>query len=531
MVLDHVENFVSSDADADIATGDTSISVADASVYPDPASVGSYNVVVDDSEVVRLTALDTGTNTLTVTRAQEGTTAQAFTSPVPIELNATRKVFRDTDSALDSVAAYSGTPPTADNLTSQLGTSSNRQDVYAGAIDAQSALIDVIGQSYRSGNTVYYDADNRGPYTDVANAAADVPDGGTLKLVRGYSVDSEGVLQLSRPISIDGMSFSQIDGTEYGTVIDNTTNVTDSPPIQIDASATAGERAVTLSNFHVKHHGPTSFGVEILGSYQNTIRNVEVECDGSGYGGFHLGEGTFSTSLHTCKSIEATDYGFLIDGGGSNFEFYDCIGTGSASGGATALETRQQGTSIFGGVMQAEDGTGIRFKNDETYTPSGGLVVGTYAEIQTANVIDIDSSVSNPFTNVRVFFPRFRLDTGAAGVQNGVRFGNCRDCSVHYPMMANYIAGGQMANWTADSQDCAIHLTPSSRFAPYTVDAGATRPSVVYPYNMTDAQVSQVVTDSNISIHVPYNQSQDSPVNWNGSNWMTAASAYSSYSP
>jgi hypothetical protein len=44
--------------------------------------------------------------------------------------------FDAVDAALESMASYSG--GTADHLTAQLGTSSNRQDVFGGAIDGQS---------------------------------------------------------------------------------------------------------------------------------------------------------------------------------------------------------------------------------------------------------------------------------------------------------------------------------------------------------------------------------------------------------
>ena len=107
MVLDAVLNFVRGTADAAIASGDSTISVADASIFPDPATDGEFNVVIwnasnfprpdqdGDAEIVRVTARDTGTNELTVTRAQEMTTAAAHPDGSAIHLSPTAKMFSD----------------------------------------------------------------------------------------------------------------------------------------------------------------------------------------------------------------------------------------------------------------------------------------------------------------------------------------------------------------------------------------------------------------------------------------------------
>ena len=107
MVLDAVSNFVRGNTDAAIASGDTTISVADASIFPDPATDGEFNVVIWDVnnfprpdqdvnvEIVRVTARDTGTNELTVTRAQEMTSAAAHPDGSAIHLSPTAKMFSD----------------------------------------------------------------------------------------------------------------------------------------------------------------------------------------------------------------------------------------------------------------------------------------------------------------------------------------------------------------------------------------------------------------------------------------------------
>ena len=107
MVLDAVSNFVRGNTDAAIASGDTTVSVVDASIFPDPATDGEFNVVIwdvnnfprpdqdGDVEIVRVTARDTGSNELTVVRGQETTSAAAHPDGSAIHLSPTAKMFSD----------------------------------------------------------------------------------------------------------------------------------------------------------------------------------------------------------------------------------------------------------------------------------------------------------------------------------------------------------------------------------------------------------------------------------------------------
>jgi hypothetical protein len=107
MVLDPSENFVRGSTDTSVASGDTTLSVVDASIFPDPTSVGDYNAVLWDAdqfpepyedanaEIVRVTAVDTTNDDLTVTRGQENTTAASHPSGAAIQMSATAKMFSD----------------------------------------------------------------------------------------------------------------------------------------------------------------------------------------------------------------------------------------------------------------------------------------------------------------------------------------------------------------------------------------------------------------------------------------------------
>ena len=110
MVLDAVSNFVRGSTDAAVGTEDTTVSVEDASIFPDPATDGEFNVVIwdvnnfprpdqdGDVEIMRVTGRDTTANELTVTRGQEMTSAAAHPEGSAIHLSPTAKMFSDIES-------------------------------------------------------------------------------------------------------------------------------------------------------------------------------------------------------------------------------------------------------------------------------------------------------------------------------------------------------------------------------------------------------------------------------------------------
>ena len=110
MVLDAVSNFVRGTADAAVGASDTTVSVADASIFPDPETDGEFNVVIwdvnnfprpdqdSDVEIMRVTARDTTADELTVTRGQETTSAATHPEGSAIHLSPTAKMFSDIDS-------------------------------------------------------------------------------------------------------------------------------------------------------------------------------------------------------------------------------------------------------------------------------------------------------------------------------------------------------------------------------------------------------------------------------------------------
>ena len=110
MVLDAVSNFVRGNTDAEVGTEDTTVSVVDASIFPDPETDGEFNVVIwdvnnfprpdqdGDVEILRVTERDTTDDELTVTRGQEMTSAAAHPEGSAIHLSPTAKMFSDIES-------------------------------------------------------------------------------------------------------------------------------------------------------------------------------------------------------------------------------------------------------------------------------------------------------------------------------------------------------------------------------------------------------------------------------------------------
>jgi hypothetical protein len=122
MALDPVVNFFESEiATLPVASGGTSIVISsgDGAKLPDPAVDGAYNLTIYEEgnpfslpEIVRVTTRSS--DTLTVTRAQEGTTATTKTAGTTwkVVMFPTAKTIQDIDTAKLDVADV------VDNLTS-----------------------------------------------------------------------------------------------------------------------------------------------------------------------------------------------------------------------------------------------------------------------------------------------------------------------------------------------------------------------------------------------------------------------------
>ena len=116
MSLDQTQNFVRATIASAVDSADTTIDVTDSNQLPDHAD-GEYNLILWDVstfprpgqdpavEVVRATALDSGTDTLSVDRGQENTAAADHPETAVLQLSPTAKMCADIDSKTSALSA------------------------------------------------------------------------------------------------------------------------------------------------------------------------------------------------------------------------------------------------------------------------------------------------------------------------------------------------------------------------------------------------------------------------------------------
>jgi len=154
MPLDPAANFIRGTTDSSVASTDTAISVADASIFPDPGSQGEYNLVCwddgthprpdqdDNVEIVRVTGRDTTTDELTVARGQEGTSDVFHPSGSALQMSPTAKMFGDIDSEFNAFWDATNAELTADvnNSTVSTGKVAHKSDVRDLALKTRTDL-------------------------------------------------------------------------------------------------------------------------------------------------------------------------------------------------------------------------------------------------------------------------------------------------------------------------------------------------------------------------------------------------------
>ena len=115
MSLDQTQNFVRATIASAVDSADNTIDVTDSNQLPDPAE-GEYNLILWDVdtyprpgqdpsvEVVRATALDDSTDTLSVDRGQENTAAADHPETAVLQLSPTAKMFADIDAKTSALS-------------------------------------------------------------------------------------------------------------------------------------------------------------------------------------------------------------------------------------------------------------------------------------------------------------------------------------------------------------------------------------------------------------------------------------------
>ena len=255
MVLDAVSNFVRGNTDAAVGTSDTTVSVADASIFPDPATDGEFNVVIwdvnnfprpdqdGDVEIMRVTARDTGTNELTVTRGQEMTSASTHPEGSAIHLSPTAKMFSDIESTFGDFWDAGTQELTADvNNTNTTTTALEAESVTTDELSRGSGnLIESGGNWYSESGRPLSDPDDvtSTSYTDVANltgvlTADQAPSGaslyGRMRLRMGVNNPDESgdEIEVRPTLVIRGEDRVRLDELAVSTDQDGNDNTVDS---------------------------------------------------------------------------------------------------------------------------------------------------------------------------------------------------------------------------------------------------------------------------------------------------------------
>ena len=197
MVLDAVSNFVRGTADAEVGTDDTTVSVADASIFPDPATDGEFNVVIwdvnnfprpdqdGDVEILRVTARDTTADELTVTRGQETTSAAAHPEGSAIHLSPTAKMFSDIKSTFGDFW---------DAGTQELTADVNNTNTTTTGLEAESSSVEEqsVKTSWQD-ETTNRDLDNwyQAPDYDIEVAVTPIVDEDNSTITVNFNVNDE----------------------------------------------------------------------------------------------------------------------------------------------------------------------------------------------------------------------------------------------------------------------------------------------------------------------------------------------------
>ena len=311
-----VKNNAFSTLASNILIGATSITVAAGTGSRFPAAGGAdyfYATLINTSNQLEIVKVTTrSTDTLTVVRAQDGTTARAYSSGDRIELRVTAALIQD---IRDSIAPADGTVTTAkivnDNVTyakiqnvSATSRILGRKSVGVGDVEEAtlSEVLDFIG-SAAQGDILYRGASawarlpagTANQVLRTAGAGANpswsgVQTLGTSQSLTGSTITFSGIPSGVRQIevTISGMSLSGVAGfrlrlgTSGGLAVSNYNSV--SKCIFVDSGG----------------------GGNILSEYSNTGFTCLLWNNNSGAAGAYFGSGTFTLTNVTSNTWAVT---------------------------------------------------------------------------------------------------------------------------------------------------------------------------------------------------------------------------------
>jgi hypothetical protein len=375
-----------------------------------------------------------------------------------------------------------------------------------------------LSGSRRDGDTVYYDADERGPYPDLEAAVSDVPPGGRLHLGHGaYDVASEGRIAPEYGITVQGTGFSRgifagdAPSPTEGTKLVNTGDgAVEEPPIAFSTESSDYINHPVVRDLAVVHSGDSP-----AVRFKNAIRSLVADCRIRAVGtvaptGIVYEEESFFARVLRSHVTHFEHFGIRVLGGGYAHEFY----SNHVTANDVALETQRSRTIVQGGEYSGQ--TGIRFFNPHGRL-HGGLVLEPGLEGKCDLGIDIDGD--QPAKDVQIYHAT--LPISDEHLPQGVRFGNAENAKLIYPNVEEVLALGsgdsELVRWSSEAESCGLITdAPTLRKTTYT-DTGASNPYVKIVGPASNEQLRDSPTT--VPTTVDYNPESGMPLVYDGSAW------------
>ncbi|HEX4128659.1 MAG TPA: right-handed parallel beta-helix repeat-containing protein [Pirellulales bacterium] len=379
-------------------TGTTTLSVALASAIASTA--GSY-VIQIDSEQLLVTNVNLSTNTLTVTRGYNGTTAagHAIGSAVllPLDQNGRARVGAPDIGAYEANAVPYG---------SQVVTTLSDAAAHSGV-----SLRDAIALAE----------------ADAANGVSD-----TITFAPALSGETITLAQGQLELAGAGTGVVTINGAGQITL----TAATGSRVFQVDAGVTAAMLGLAMANSNVEAQGYGGADIYNLGVLAITnctfsqnqsaaggaiYNSGTMTIDNSTFSG-NSGDGGVGGGIYNSSTLTVSNSTFSGNSGNSGGGIYNDSGTATVSNSTFAGNTASYGGGIhnFGGAFSVSNSTfagntasygGGIYSDGGTLALLSTIVAGNTAGV---NVPDIDGAVQSTSTNNLV-----GDGTGMTGITNG----------------------------------------------------------------------------------------------------------------
>jgi hypothetical protein len=407
---------------AGITASATSITVSDGSVFPSLSGGDVFFLTLDDgtnNEIVKCTAIST--NTLTVVRAQESTTARTFSSGDEAQLRLTAGIlglFSQTGAAVtDEIEAYLDANGLTfpDNVKGQFGSSNDLQIYHDGS---NSYIKDTGTGNLRVDATNFYVRNSAGTELKIGaidDGAVDLYHNGSKKLATtSTGIDVTGSVTASDDFIGDtfGTSTNKITWSIANTAriftngaerlrVDSSGNVgigTSSPSRQLTVQNSGNAIAAIVS-------GTSSLAQLALGDtaddnyaqiiLENSTNKLQIQNGGGGAVGNrgitldsseNVGIGTESPSekLHVIGNILTSGGVKVGDSSADALHFFGILKQGSGSGttvmdssrNLTNIGTISSGAITSSGAMTINEGnafTDLNVKSDRTSGNIGGV--------------------------------------------------------------------------------------------------------------------------------------------------------------